>query len=97
MGEAIGSDSYRENNAYSQYNGVADFRYVVDRGSLYLNITADDQRLGLPGARRVEPSKGINQLETDPRGRDYAVSIMPTSRAPASLPAARRCCGRGRS
>jgi iron complex outermembrane receptor protein len=76
FGQAIGSDSYRENNAYKQYNGVADFRYTVDRGSLYLNITADDQRLGLPGARRVEPSKGINQLVTDPRGAttpfDYA-------------------------
>jgi iron complex outermembrane receptor protein len=76
FGQAIGSDSYRENNAYTQYNGVADFRYTVDRGSLYLNVTADDQRLGLPGARRVEPSKGINQLVTDPRGAttpfDYA-------------------------
>ena len=76
FGQAIGSDSYRDNNAYTQYNGVADFRYTVDRGGLYLNVTADDQRLGLPGARRVEPSKGINQLETDPRGAttpfDYA-------------------------
>ena len=76
FGQAIGSDSYRQNNAYTQYNGVADFRYTVDRGGLYLNVTADDQQLGLPGARRVEPSKGINQLVTDPRGAttpfDYA-------------------------
>ena len=76
FGNAIGSDGYRQNNTYTQYNGVADFRYTLDRASLYLNITADDQRLGLPGARRVEPSKDINQLETDPRGAttpfDYA-------------------------
>ncbi|HVG52623.1 MAG TPA: TonB-dependent receptor, partial [Xanthobacteraceae bacterium] len=67
-GNAIGSDSYRFNNSYKQYNGVGDFRYTTDRGSLYLNITGDEQFLGLPGHRRVEPSKGINQVVTDPRG-----------------------------
>jgi iron complex outermembrane receptor protein len=75
-GNAIGTDGYRANNGYTQYNGVGDFRYTVDRGSLYLNITGNDQRLGLPAFRRVEPSKGINQVVTDPRGAttpfDYA-------------------------
>jgi len=33
-----------------------------------LNLSADDSHLGLPGARRFEPSRGIDQLVTDRRG-----------------------------
>lgn len=65
---AIKSDGYRQNNHYSQFNGVADLRYTVQDGSFYLNLSADDQSLGLPGGRRVEPSIGLNQLITDRRG-----------------------------
>lgn len=68
VGNVVSSDGYRVNNKYSQINGVGDFRYTTDRSSFYLNIAVDDQQLGLPGARRVEPSLGINQLITDRRG-----------------------------
>lgn len=68
FGNTIGSDGYRQNNAYRQNNGIGDFRYTVDQGSVYLNLSTDDQHIGLPGHRRVEPSKGINKLVTDPRG-----------------------------
>jgi iron complex outermembrane receptor protein len=64
----IGSDGYRRNNHYHQYNAVADIRHAIDQGSLYLNLSADSQRLGLPGARRVEPAIGLNELATDRRG-----------------------------
>ena len=37
------------------YNGVGDFRYSTNEGSFYLNLSADDQNLGLPGHRRVQP------------------------------------------
>jgi iron complex outermembrane receptor protein len=65
---AIDSNGYRQNNEYKQLNGVGDFRYTVDQGSVYLNLSADDQDIGLPGHRRVEPSKNIFKLFTDPRG-----------------------------
>ena len=65
---AIGSDGYRQNNHYTQYNGVLDLRYTVQEGSFYLNLSADDQSLGLPGGRRVQPDIGMNQLITNPRG-----------------------------
>ncbi len=45
-----------------------DIRYTTDEGSVYFNVIADDQKLGLPGGRLVDPSAGINQLITDRTG-----------------------------
>jgi iron complex outermembrane receptor protein len=73
---ALSTDGYRVNNATRQHNGVADFRYTTTEGNAYLSLTANDQRLGLPGARRVDAVTGLNQLESDRRGAttpfDYA-------------------------
>jgi iron complex outermembrane receptor protein len=75
-GNAINSDGYRENNEYRQRNGIADIRYTDKQGSAFVTLSADDQKLGLPGARRFDPAMGINQLVTDRRGAttpdDYA-------------------------
>ena len=65
---AINSDSYRDNNFYRQLNAVGDFRYSVDDGGVYLNLSADSSRIGLPGGRLVDPSIGVNQLVTDRKG-----------------------------
>ncbi len=65
---AVASQGYRDNNEYRQYNGVGDFRYSTNEGSLYLNLSADDQTLGLPGHRRVQPSAGINKMVTERQG-----------------------------
>ena len=67
-GLAMNSDGYRENNEYKQRSAVGDFRYTVQEGSAYLNLSGDDQDIGLPGARRVDPQVGMNQLVTDRRG-----------------------------
>jgi iron complex outermembrane receptor protein len=75
-GNALASDGYRENNVTRQYNGVGDFRYTAPEGSAYFNVTGNEQHLGLPGARRVDATTGINLLDSDPRGAttpfDYA-------------------------
>jgi iron complex outermembrane receptor protein len=63
---AIDSDGYRVNNALQQRNAVGDFRYSVGGGTAYFNISADDQKLGLPGARRVTLTS--SELETDRTG-----------------------------
>jgi iron complex outermembrane receptor protein len=63
---AIDSDGYRVNNALRQRNLVTDFRYAIDGGSLYGNIALDDQKLGLPGARRVTLTS--SELDTDRAG-----------------------------
>jgi iron complex outermembrane receptor protein len=70
------SDGYRDNNTNHQNNVQAEVRLLTERGDASFKIGADDQNLRLPGARTVQPSAGINQLETDRRGTstplDYA-------------------------
>ncbi len=66
-GNHVGSDGYRDNNQYVQRNGTADLRYTLDQGSAYLNLSTDNQHLGLPGGRRVDPVAGLDQLVTSPR------------------------------
>lgn len=70
------SDGYRVNNHNRQSDALADFRFLTDGGDLTLKLGADHQGIRLPGARTVQPSAGINQLETDRRGAqtplDYA-------------------------
>ena len=62
---SIDSNGYRENSALRQRDGVADLHYTGKEGTAYVNISADDQKLGLPGARRVDPTTGTNELVTD--------------------------------
>lgn len=66
FGNAISSDGYRENNVLRQQNGVGELRYTGERGSVYLNLSADNQHLGLPGGRSVTTSS--SEVESDPRG-----------------------------
>jgi iron complex outermembrane recepter protein len=67
-GVGITTDGYRENSKLHQKGINGDFRYVTGEGSVYFNIAADDQKLGLPGGRLVDLSAGINQVVTDPTG-----------------------------
>ncbi|MGZ5828529.1 MAG: TonB-dependent receptor [Xanthobacteraceae bacterium] len=62
----IESDGFRQNNVLRQHTAVGDLRYTADQGSAYLNISADDQHLGLPGARRVTLTS--SELATNPLG-----------------------------
>ncbi len=68
--------NYRANNNVTQNNLEVDVRGNVARGEAILKFGADKQSLRLPGERTVDPSTGINQLVSDPRGTskplDYA-------------------------
>ena len=68
IGSGYRSDGYRDNNDNRQTNAQAEVRWLTGRGDASLKIGRDDQDLRLPGARTVQPSAGINQLETDRRG-----------------------------
>lgn len=68
FGNAIKSDGYRVNNRLDQRNGVGEVRYATPDFSAFVNLSGDDQKLGLPGTRLVDPSIGLNQLLTDRRG-----------------------------
>lgn len=70
------SDGYRDNNSLDQRNLLSDVRYTRADGEAYLTFYWDDQDLGLPGARRVDPATGLDQLGDDRKGtntpKDYA-------------------------
>ncbi len=69
-GNAIKSDGYRVNNALDQRNGVGNLNYTTPGLTAFLTLSGDDQKLGFPGGRTVDPSPpiGLNQLVTDRRG-----------------------------
>ena len=91
-GNGIKSDGYRVNNALDQRNGIGNLNYTTPDLKAFLTVTGDDQKLGLPGGRIVDPSIGVNELVTDRRGTARR-STTATSRAPAPPPASPRPCG----
>ena len=70
------SDGYRANNRNEQQNNTASLRWAFAETTLDLRAAADSQELRLPGARRVQPSIGLDEYAADPRGAqtplDYA-------------------------
>jgi iron complex outermembrane receptor protein len=67
-GTLINSDGYRVNNQLAQRDGIGDIRYTTPDLSAYLTLSGDDQHLGLPSGRTVNPSTGVNELVTDRKG-----------------------------
>ena len=49
-GVGIRSDGYRANNALEQQSGSGDLRYTTPEFTAYLNLSGDNQHLGLPGS-----------------------------------------------
>jgi iron complex outermembrane receptor protein len=70
-GNAIQSDGYRDNNALKQMNGVGNLNYTTPDLKAFLTVTGDDQKLGFPGERIVDPTIGVNQLVTDRKGTNH--------------------------
>ncbi|MEK6245822.1 MAG: TonB-dependent receptor, partial [Pseudomonadota bacterium] len=70
------SDGYRVNNRNQQHNNTAGLRWAFGDTTLDLRAATDSQDLRLPGARRIQPSIGLNEYVADPRGAqtplDYA-------------------------
>ncbi|MGP9814003.1 TonB-dependent receptor [Rhodopseudomonas sp. NSM] len=64
----VRSNGYRANNALEQNNAIGELRYATPDLSAFVNVSGDNQHLGLPGSRTVDPSIGVNQLQTDRRG-----------------------------
>lgn len=67
-GSAVRTDGYRDNNRYSQQNGVGNLNYTTPGLTAFLTVTGDDQELRLPGGRTVDPSIGLDELRTNRRG-----------------------------
>jgi iron complex outermembrane receptor protein len=67
-GSHFESGGYRDNNTNRQTNGLADVRWSGTPGDFSLKLGTDNQGIRLPGARLVQPSAGIDLLETNRRG-----------------------------
>jgi iron complex outermembrane receptor protein len=70
------SDGYRANNRNEQQNNTGSLRWAFGDTTLDLRVAGDSQDLRLPGARRIQPSTGLDEYAADPRGAqtplDYA-------------------------
>jgi iron complex outermembrane recepter protein len=66
-GSQVESDGYRENNSLKQKNLTLEVRRRLTSGDVFVHVDLDDQKLGLPGGRLVDPSTGQNDL-LNPRG-----------------------------
>ncbi|AWM01444.1 TonB-dependent receptor [Bradyrhizobium amphicarpaeae] len=67
-GNTVRTDGYRDNNRYSQQNGVGNLNYTTPGLTAFLTVTGDNQELRLPGGRTVDPSIGLDELATNRRG-----------------------------
>ena len=70
------SDGYRANNRNEQQNNTVNLRWNIGATLLEARLATDRQDLRLPGARRVQPSIGLDEYTSDRRGAqtplDYA-------------------------
>ena len=71
------SNGYRDNNRNIQSTASAEGRWKGSIGDISLRFGGASENLRLPGARTVQPSIGLNELETDRTGtstpKDYAL------------------------
>ncbi len=84
------SDGYRANNRNEQANYTANMRWADAGSTLDLRLGTDSQALRLPGARRVQPSIGLNEYATDPRGAQTPLDYSNRAGARAGLTLAHR-------
>src|SRR5690349_9673242 len=62
------SDGYRQNNRNEHTKYTGNLRWALGATTLDARFGADHQDLGLPGARRIQPSIGLDEYATDRRG-----------------------------
>ena len=62
------SDGYRANNRNEQQNNSFNARLALGEGALDFRLGTDRQDVRLPGARRVQPSIGLDEYAADRRG-----------------------------
>ncbi|MDF1630652.1 MAG: TonB-dependent receptor [Alcanivoracaceae bacterium] len=66
--QGFDSHGYRDHNRSQQQTAFADWRVDTAEVDAALTVLADNQRLQLPGARRVDPLNGINEPKDNPTG-----------------------------
>lgn len=64
------SEGYRTNNRNEQQNNTLNLRWALGEGALDLRFGNDRQFVRLPGGRFIQPSIGLDEYASDPRGTD---------------------------
>lgn len=76
LANGVHSDGYRDNNVLDQKNIQFGLSLSQSDSEAFFKLGIDDQDLGLPGERTVDPSINLDELHNDPRGTnnpyDYA-------------------------
>ncbi len=62
------SEGYRDNNRNEQQNTSVNLRWGPGESTFDLRLGTDRQNLRLPGARRIQPSIGLDEYASDRRG-----------------------------
>ncbi len=84
------SDGYRANNRNEQQNNTVNLRWGIGATLLELRLATDSQDLRLPGARRVQPSIGLDEYASDPRGAQTPLDFASRDGERAGLTLSRR-------
>ena len=84
------SDGYRANNRNEQTNYTANGRWAGTDTTIDLRLGTDRQDVRLPGARRVQPSIGLDEYSTDRRGAQTPLDYASRDGARAGLTLAHR-------
>lgn len=84
------SDGYRANNRNEQQNYTLGARWSIGATAFDLRLGADRQDLRLPGARRVQPSIGLDEYASDPRGAQTPLDFASRDGERAGLTIRRR-------
>ena len=84
------SDGYRATNRNEQQNNTVNLRWGIGATRLELRLATDSQDLRLPGARRVQPSIGLDEYSSDPRGAQTPLDFASRDGERAGLTLSRR-------
>jgi hypothetical protein len=61
IANGVHSGGYRDNNVLNQQNIQLEASLEQSQGELFLKLGADNQDLGLPGERTVDPGIGLDE------------------------------------
>ena len=84
------SDGYRANNRNEQTNYSANARWAGTNTTIDLRLGTDRQDVRLPGARRVQPSIGLDEYSADRRGAQTPLDFASRDGARAGITVAHR-------
>ncbi len=76
--QTLQTDHYRDNNAERVNSGGLGLNLNHEQGAVRVYAKMVDQNLRLPGSRKVDTAKGIDEFKNDPQGTSTPKNYMDT-------------------